>query len=50
MQTKKNLRIILDTNIRISFLITKGFSRLDKLINKKQFRLIFSTDLIDEFI
>jgi len=50
MQVNKKLRIILDTNIWISFLITKDYSKLDKLIDKEQIRLIFSTELIDEFI
>jgi len=49
MQIKKN-RIIIDTNLWISYLITKGFKRLDKLIIKDEARIVFSQELIDEFI
>jgi putative PIN family toxin of toxin-antitoxin system len=49
MQLKQN-RIIVDTNLWISYLITKGFKRLDKLIYNDKARLIFSKELIDEFI
>ncbi len=49
MQLKQN-RIIVDTNLWISYLITKGFKRLDKLIYNDKARLIFSQELIDEFI
>ena len=43
-------RIILDTNLWISFLITKNFSKLDDLIFTKNCKLIFSKELLDEFI
>ena len=49
MQIKKN-RIIIDTNLWISYLITKEFKRLDKLIFNDEARLVFSQELIDEFI
>ena len=49
MQIKRN-RIIIDTNLWISYLITKGFKRLDKLIFNDEARLVFSQELIDEFI
>ena len=49
MQLKQN-RIIVDTNLWISYLITKGFKRLDKLILNDKARFIFSQELIDEFI
>jgi len=41
MQIKRN-RIIIDTNLWISYLITKGFKRLDKLIFNDEARLVFS--------
>lgn len=47
---KKQSKIIIDTNLWISYLITKGYKRLDKLIYSDQARLIFSQELIDEFI
>ena len=49
MRTKPS-KIIIDTNLWISYLITKGFKRLDKLIYNDKARLIFSQELIDEFI
>lgn len=49
MQTKQS-KIVVDTNLWISYLITKGFKRLDKLIDSDKVRLIFSLELIDEFI
>jgi uncharacterized protein len=46
----KQSRIIIDTNLWISYLITKGFKRLDRLIFNNEARLIFSQELINEFI
>lgn len=43
-------RIIIDTNLWISFLITKDFSKLDKIIFSKKVVLIFSQELLDEFL
>lgn len=46
----KNKRIILDTNLWISFLISKKFSQIDKLIESDKIILIFSNELLEEFI
>ena len=46
----KNKKIILDTNLWISFLISKKFSQIDKLIENKKITLIFSDELIEEFV
>ncbi len=43
-------RIILDTNLWISFLITKDFSKLDKIIFSKKCTLVFSNELLNEFL
>lgn len=43
-------KIILDTNLWISFLITKNFIELDKLIEDKKITLIFSEELLEEFV
>ncbi len=43
-------RVIIDTNLWISFLISKDYSKLDKIISEKQVTLLYSQDLIDEFI
>lgn len=49
MQGKKH-RIILDTNLWISFLITKDYSKLDKILFSGQGVLVFSKELLSEFI
>ena len=49
MRNKVN-RVILDTNLWINFLITKDFSKLDYLIFSKDCVVLFSKELMDEFI
>lgn len=46
----KGSRIILDTNLWISFLITNNSSKLDELLFAKRCMLIFSRELLDEFL
>ncbi|HET8837509.1 MAG TPA: putative toxin-antitoxin system toxin component, PIN family [Flavobacteriaceae bacterium] len=43
-------RTILDTNLWISFLISKNFSNIDGPIKRKEILLIFSEELLEEFI
>lgn len=43
-------KVILDTNLWISFLISKNFSFLDNFIEKGKVKLIFSEELFHEFI
>jgi len=38
----EKLKIIIDTNLWISFLITKNFSKLDQLLNNRKCVLLFS--------
>lgn len=47
---RKVNRIIVDTNIWISFLLTKGNSKLDKLLFNDSVRLLWSNELMEEFI
>ena len=47
---KKADRIVIDTNLWISFLISKDFKKLDEQIKKNKVKLIFSIELIDEFL
>lgn len=49
MPKRKN-RIIIDTNLWISFLLTSDFSKLDTIFENKSITLLFSQILIDEFI
>lgn len=46
----KNKRIILDTNLWISFLISKNFTEIDNLAQAKNKTLIFSNESLEEFI
>ena len=43
-------RIILDTNLWISFLITKNLTKLDEIIFSRKCVLVFSQELLEEFI
>lgn len=47
MSSKK---IIFDTNLWLSFLISKKYNQIDDLISVRKIQLIFSTELIEEFI
>lgn len=44
------VKIILDTNLWISFLITKNYSQLDEILFKNEYTLIFSEELLEEFL
>ena len=46
----KNKRLIVDTNLWISFLLTKNLSALDSLFKANQITLLFSQELLDEFV
>ena len=43
-------RLIIDTNLWISFLITKDYTKLDRILSDKTTTLLYSQQLIDEFI
>ena len=47
---KRTEKIIIDTNLWISFLIKSDFSILDSKINAGTIKLIFSADSIKEFL
>jgi uncharacterized protein len=46
----RNRKVILDTNLWISFLISKKFTDIDKLLERRKIVLIFSKELIEEFL
>jgi uncharacterized protein len=46
----KSKKVILDTNLWISFLISKKFDAIDSLIDTGIIKLIFSEELIEEFL
>jgi putative PIN family toxin of toxin-antitoxin system len=41
-------RIIIDTNLWISFLLSKKFDFIDNLLNTGKIRLIFCSELLEE--
>ena len=47
---KKADRVIIDTNLWISFLITKDLKTLDIQVKTGKIRIIFSLELIEEFL
>lgn len=49
MPTGKNKVVIIDTNLWISFLLTKDFSKLDKILSSPSCTLLFSEELYEEF-
>jgi putative PIN family toxin of toxin-antitoxin system len=49
MRIQKN-KVIIDTNLWINFLLTKDLSRFDRIIAVNKLTLIFSQELVDEFV
>ena len=47
---KKQVRIIIDTNLWLSFLLTPSNSKLDKVLSDPAVKLILSQELIEEFL
>ncbi len=46
----KTKRIILDTNLWISFLLTHNYTKIDKLLSSNNIKLLFSEELLNEFL
>lgn len=46
----QNKKVILDTNLWISFLISNNYTFLDNFIETKKIQLVFSNELFTEFI
>lgn len=46
----KSKKVILDTNLWISFLIKKDYSFIDKFVENQKATLVFSKELIQEFL
>jgi len=43
-------RVIIDTDLWISFLLTKALSKFDSIIADNEIKLIFSQELVDEIV
>ncbi len=50
VMSKIKNKIIIDTNLWISFLLSKNYGKLDKLFNSDSLILLFSRELLDEFV
>ncbi len=46
----EKIKIVLDTNLWVSFLISRHFDKLDYLFNHEKLVLLFSQSLLEEFI
>ncbi len=44
------MRLILDTNLWISFLISSKYEKLDELLFNQKCKLLFSQELLEEFV
>jgi uncharacterized protein len=47
---KRKDRVIIDTNLWLSFLLSRNYIKLDKIFSNNSITLLFSQELIDEFI
>ena len=45
-----SVKVIIDTNLWISFLISKNYAQLDEIIFSRKCTLIFSEELLEEFL
>jgi len=43
-------KIVIDTNILVSFLISESYSKLDKYLQNNKVRILFSNELLGEFL
>jgi len=50
MAKNRKLRIILDTNLWISYLISKQLKSIDRLLEKDRITFIFSSGFLEEFL
>ena len=49
MQEEKH-RVVIDTNLWISFLLTRDFSKLDRLMSAERTTLLMSQELLEEIV
>lgn len=50
MPARKKHRVVIDTNLWISFLLTSDYSKVDPMFADKTVILLFSQELVDEFV
>jgi len=49
MLKKTNYRVIIDTNLWVSFLLSKDQSKLDQLFSQQLITILFNEELLEEF-
>ena len=47
---KRRHRVIIDTNLWISYLLSKGLRKLDSVLVRREIILLFSQELLDELV
>ena len=47
---KKSCRIVIDTNLWVSFLLTRKFAFIDQLLSERKAQLLFCDRLLDELV
>ena len=50
MATKSKHKLVIDTNLWISFLLTTDYSKIDRFFSSENIKLLFSQELLEEFI
>lgn len=50
MPAKTKHRVVIDTNLWISFLLTRDFAKIDSMFADNRITILFSQELVDEFI
>ena len=50
MATKSKHKLVIETNLWISFLLTTDYSKIDRFFSSENIKLLFSQELLEEFI
>jgi len=48
MPRNKSLKLVIDTNLWISFIISKKLNQLERILTSQHARVLFSSELVDE--
>ncbi|MBS1937073.1 MAG: putative toxin-antitoxin system toxin component, PIN family [Bacteroidetes bacterium] len=49
-QRRENLRLVVDTNVWVSYLLTRSFARLNTLLSDQGVRVLYSEAMIEELM
>ena len=50
MATKSKHKLVIETNLWISFLLTTDYSKIDRFFSSENIKLLFSQELLEDFI